>query len=130
MSERISKALEEAKANQTEAERILKITAPSLAKRLLEVAGGDAELAEDLMKDVTNVAGNVATLAVANRRVDAEENRRLIFFKTELHPDNMKPRQDSLLNGVGAAGDIMDIVKPVFDDADSGMRLTLLVKPD
>lgn len=75
---------------------------------MLEITG-DVELAMDLMKDVTNLAGNVATLAVANRRVDAEENRRLIFFKTELHPDNMKPRQDSLLNGVDAATNIMDI---------------------
>lgn len=115
MSERVSKRLQEAQANQTEAERVLSITAPNFARRLLEITDGDIELAKDLMADVANIAGNVATLALADRRVEAIENTQFIF-KTKLHPDNLDARQDSLLGWVDANNKLERFVKPVFEE--------------
>lgn len=99
----------EAGQNMAEAERIINTTSSLFVQRLMEVTGNNTELVEDLMKDVTNLAGNAATLAVANRRVEAEKYKD--NDEHNLHPDKMSARQESLLFGTGAAQKIISSTK-------------------
>jgi len=98
----------EAEENVAEAKRILGITAPRLADRLLSITQGDVDLVKDLMADVANVAGNTATLAVAERRLSSEKYPKDSEDSQKLNPDFLSPMQESRLFGTGAAHQIVD----------------------
>ena len=98
--ERRSQKLESAREDLVDAQRIINITAPLLAKRILEITGGDKQQAKDLMDDIANVAGNAARLAVVRYRVDDLEKRNFFgLVKTEHHPDSLGDRQRGILYG-------------------------------
>jgi len=95
MSERISKTLQEAQAKQAEARQFLQAITGPFVKDLLETVG-DKKKVEDIIKDVTNIAGAVAALAVQDRKVEALEKTTLGIFKQKSHPDNHDTRRDML----------------------------------
>lgn len=104
-----------AQDNAHEAERVLTSTTPLFIDRLLVVTGGNVELVEDLMKDVANLAGQAGALAVAERRVAAVTHT---TETSELHPDNMPPRQDSGLYGNKGTQPIISALDTIQERAD------------
>lgn len=107
--------LVKAQENVAEAERVLSATTPLLVDRLLVATDGTVELVESLMKDIVNIAGKAGTLAVARRRENAERYR---TEDADLHPDNMSPRQDSILFGHDGAQPIKSLLDKIQERAD------------
>lgn len=98
----------EAEENVAEAKRVLGISAPRLADKLLSVTQGNASLVKELMADVANIAGNTGILAVAERRLDAEKYP-VDSEHGYMNPDLKDPQSESRKYGVSAAHKIVNI---------------------
>jgi hypothetical protein len=104
-----------AQENVTEAERVLNVTTPLLIDRLLIATGGNVALVTELMSDIANLAGQAGALAVAKRR---ENSAKYQTEHQELQPDNMSPRQDSVLFGDEGAQPIISALEKIQERAD------------
>lgn len=108
--------LKMATANMQEAERVTHELTHLLIDDLLVATGGNVVVVTDLLRDIVNLAGNAATLAVAIRRVNAlgyahEHNN--------LHPDNLTARQDSINFGQQGAYPILQTLETIAQRAET-----------
>lgn len=74
--------------------------------RLLIATGNKPDIAEDLLKDVANIAGHAAAVAVGQLRLDLEESK--IDPKLYRPPHEMPPKQESLFFSSEGIDEITD----------------------